>query len=126
MLLFFIATLTREQSLEEHLSDALEIVEELREDSISDMEVSVDQIKHLKDLLENMKTKFHDKNTTRHEKMQILTLLPSNWQYNDIKQHFEVSEYMINLSRKLQRERGLMSTQSANTGFSQFSQHKST
>lgn len=61
------------------------------------------------ELLENMKIKFHDPNTSRNEKFQILTLLPTTWTYSEIMNHFQVSNRMISSSKKLQAEKGLMS-----------------
>lgn len=89
--------------------DSLEIVEDLIEDEINEVELPVNQIKNLLDLLENMKTKFHDDNTSKQEKLQILTLLPQSWSYEEIKKHFDASNYMIKLSKKLLTETGPMS-----------------
>lgn len=72
------------------------------------MEICVDEMKRYRDLLVNIKKKFHDASTTKHEKIQILTLLPLSWTRDDIKKHFDVSVHMIKLARKLQTETGLM------------------
>ena len=77
-------------------------MDNLIQDEIPTVEVDVDYIKHFHDLLENMKSKFHNENTTKDEKFQLLTLLPLSWSYNDIKKHFNVSNHMIKLSRKFQ------------------------
>ena len=106
---FYFKIGTTEKGFSENI-DELELVEKLIEDEIDTVEMSVDQVKCFKDLLENMKTKFHDHATTKNEKLQILSLLPLSWKYEDIKKHFVVSEYMIRLSKKLQTENGPMST----------------
>ena len=72
--------------------------------------MNVDKIQKLKSLINNLATRFNDANTTKNEKFQILTLIPSNWTATDIKKYFQVSDYMITLSRKLQKEKGLMTT----------------
>lgn len=48
-------------------------------------------------------------NSSKQEKLQILTLLPSNWTVQDIQEYFQVSKYMITLAKKLQNEKGSMS-----------------
>ena len=55
---------------------------------------------------ENMKIKFHDVNTSRNEKFQILTLIPKSWSYDDVGKYFQVSKYMFTLARKLQNKKG--------------------
>ena len=56
-----------------------------------------------------MKIKFHDVNTSRNEKFQILTLIPKSWSYEDVRNHFQVSKYMFTLARKLQDKKGILS-----------------
>ena len=84
-------------------------VDNLIQDEIPTVEVDVDYIKHFHDLLENMKSKFYNENTTKDEKFQLLTLLPLSSSYNDIKKHFEFSNHMIKLSKKFQTKIGPMS-----------------
>ena len=53
-----------------------------------------------------MKIKFHDVNTSRNEKFQILTQIPKIWCYDDVRKYFQVSKYMFTLARKLQNKNG--------------------
>lgn len=99
---------TTDKIFSQHMDD-LDTVQELVEDEVTNVDVPIDLIKCFNDLLDNMKLKFHDENTTKDEKIQLLTLLPLNWQYNDIVRHFDVSNYMIKLSKKLQITMGPMS-----------------
>lgn len=86
------------------------------EDEIQDVEVPVNLIKNFKDMIKNMQQKFYDPKTTKQEKLQILTLVPLSWSYNDTKKYFNVSDYMLNLARKLQLEMGPMSNQGSKRG----------
>lgn len=89
--------------------DVLVEVEDLIEDGEETVELDIIRIKQFKELIENMKIKFHDINTTRNEKLQILTLIPNSWTYNNVKIHFEVTKYTFTLARKLQEQKGIMS-----------------
>lgn len=91
----------------------LSIAEELLEDGLEELEVPIDNIISFKQLLENMKCKYHGESTTKDEKYQLLTLLPSNWSFEDVKKHFNITLYMFRLARKLQAKMGPMSKPSS-------------
>lgn len=80
------------------------------------IDIPADKLKLFVDLLENLKTKYHDEDTTKCEKIQILTLLPLSWSYKDIQEHFNVSDYMIRVSKQLQIESGPLSKPSLKSG----------
>ena len=73
------------------------------------IEVDTDKLRKFQTLIENMKIKFHDVNTSRNEKFQILTLIPKIWFYDDVRKYFQVPKYMFTLSRKLQNKNGILS-----------------
>ena len=83
-------------------------IDDLVVDGETTTEVGINTLQQLKGLIDNMKIKFHDVNTSRNEKFQILTLIPQSWSYDDVKEHFQVSKYLFSLSRKLQNVKGIM------------------
>lgn len=82
---------------------------EIDENETTEVNISFGFFKKLVDLFENLKCKYKDPLSTRQEKMQILTLLPESWTQNEIKDAFQTTMYMVKLSRKLQKKKGLMS-----------------
>ena len=86
-------------------------IDDLVVDGETTTEVGINTLQQLKGLIDNMKIKFHDVNTSRNEKFQILTLIPQSWSYDDVKEHFQVSKYLFSLSRKLQNVKGIIMCQ---------------
>lgn len=56
-----------------------------------------------------LQKKLHDKKTSRPEKIQILTLMPSNWSKNKIMTIMEVSKYLIIRAKLLIKKEGILS-----------------
>ena len=108
--------LTVKTSTEEYSENILSNIENYENDELDAVEMPVNQVLQLNDVIKNMQKKFYDVNTTKHEKIQILTLLPLTWTAKDIQKYFQISTYMITLARKLQRENGPMSTPCARKG----------
>ena len=44
----------------------------------------------------------------RNQKIQLLTLVPISWSYKDIKKEFNVTNYMVQISRKLLQKNGIL------------------
>lgn len=115
LFIIFITDTTETQSTP--ISDTLDTineVDELLEEGETTTEISTSTLQQFKELIENMKTKFHDVNTSRNEKFQILTLLPKSWSLNVVQKHFQVSKYMFTLARELQNKNGIMSQPNLN------------
>ncbi|XP_066600762.1 uncharacterized protein [Prorops nasuta] len=60
----------------------------------------------LKNLIGRLKEKFHDKNTIRSEKIQILTLLPNEWSLKKVCKIMDATEYMVSVSKRLSVSKG--------------------
>jgi len=59
------------------------------------------------DILENLKIKFDSGSTTRAQKLQILTLLPSDWSINKICDVIGATKHMALLSKPLKERKGI-------------------
>lgn len=68
------------------------------------------------DTIEILKNKFHDKETTKNEKIQILTLLPSNWSTYKVCSTMEASKDIVNVSKSLRERRGILSLPDSKPG----------
>ena len=62
----------------------------------------------------DLKDKF--KTVSRREKIKLLTLVPESWSRKKICEEFNVSQYLVRASRKLKREKGILSDPSAKKG----------
>lgn len=74
------------------------VIEELSDlvaDGISSVQMPIDEVQNYADLLQNLKNRFHDPNTTKHEQMLILTLIPSSWNFPFVREHFKVTYYIF-------------------------------
>ncbi|XP_053990218.1 uncharacterized protein LOC128882595 [Hylaeus volcanicus] len=60
-------------------------------------------------ILENLKTKFDDPTTNRTEKLQILTLLPSDWSIQMICDVMGATKHMAIVSKHLKENKGILS-----------------
>ena len=56
-----------------------------------------------------MKKKIQCSNSTRAEKMQILTLAPNNWPRKKVSEVFAVSERLVRQARQLESTSGVLS-----------------
>ena len=81
----------------------------LAQEEVISVEIPAQELDKFRNLLENMIKKFDDPSTSREEKIQILTLIPLSWPIADIKKWFKTTDYMIQLSRKVQSNFGPMS-----------------
>ena len=70
----------------------------------SDFDVMIDQMKH----------KFNA--STRSEKLQLLTLLPSTWSVRRIENEFETSNFMARTAKRLAAEKGILSSPNPKQG----------
>lgn len=59
----------------------------------------------LKDIILSLQNKFEQSKTVS-EKIQILTILPLSWQFKQVKQYFDCSNYMFREFRKLKAQNG--------------------
>ena len=59
-------------------------------------------------LIENIKTKMTL--SSRTQKIQLLTLVPTSWRYCDIVKEFPVTDFMVRQSRKLLSEEGILAS----------------
>ena len=55
------------------------------------------------------KEKIHKPETKRSEKIQLLTLVPNSWSFNDIVKYFWVTDYMVRSARSLLTTDGICS-----------------
>lgn len=67
-------------------------------------------------IISQLKEKFKSVTTTKAERYQILTLLPSNWTRGRISEEFGASLYMVTEARKLRLEQGILATPHAKLG----------
>jgi len=68
------------------------------------------------DILENIKSKFDSGSTTRAQKLQILTLLPSDWSINKICDVIGATKHMALLSKSLKERKGILSVPEGKNG----------
>ncbi|XP_043278835.1 uncharacterized protein [Venturia canescens] len=68
------------------------------------------------EMIEKLKIKFTNNNTTRSEKIQILTLLPETWGLPRVCSIMGCTRYMASLARRLREEKGILSTPNAKLG----------
>ncbi|CAD6227291.1 GSCOCG00006079001-RA-CDS, partial [Cotesia congregata] len=61
------------------------------------------------EILENLKDKFKAENTPQTLKVQILTLLPSDWSINKICDVMGATKHMAILSKSLKERKGILS-----------------
>lgn len=59
------------------------------------------------DTFETLKKKFHDKETTKREKIQILISLPSNWSTYKLYSIMEATKDIVKVSKSLTERRGV-------------------
>jgi len=71
-----------------------------------------------KNILENLKEKFNDENTTRDQKMQILTLLPADWSISKICDTIGATKHMAVESKYLKEKKGVLSVPEKKKGSS--------
>lgn len=62
------------------------------------------------DMITRLKNKFHEESTSRSEKLQILTILPSTWSAAKISRVMNSTEYMAKYSKRLAKEKGILGT----------------
>ena len=61
-----------------------------------------------KEIIEQLKGKFQS-TTSRHEQLQVLTVLPKNWSIKKIQDKFQVTSYMAQQSKMLVKDKGILS-----------------
>ncbi|XP_044005534.1 uncharacterized protein LOC122850452 [Aphidius gifuensis] len=72
--------------------------------------------KHFRELIEKLKDKFHANDTTKNMKIQILTLLPSDWSLRKIAEIMDTTKHMAQVSRHVIEKRGILSSGDARQG----------
>lgn len=85
-----------------------EAFEEANEVKLPDLQLSqsLNESLWFKSMIANIKSKFYDTNTSYDEKVSLLTLLPKNWNLQQINQYFECNKYMLKESLKLRENKG--------------------
>lgn len=86
-----------------------------------DIEESVDQSGEindpdLNDIIDRLKIKFHSEGTTRAQKIQILTVLPSQWSVAKICQVMDTKKNMVQKAKKICETSGILSMPDAKLG----------
>lgn len=71
-------------------------------------------------MLMSFKDKFHQEDTTRAQKLQLLTLLPSDWSVHKVAEIMGASEYMVKQSKHLLATKGILSTNDVKSGLYSF------
>lgn len=67
-------------------------------------------------MIDQLKEKFHHKDTSRAQKIQILTLLPSHWSSKRVSEVMNATLYMVKAAKKLAEEQGILSTPNSRLG----------
>jgi len=67
-------------------------------------------------MLDQLKERFHDINTQRSEKLQILTVLPKSWSITRIQREFGVSNFTARKGKQLVKEEGILATPNPKPG----------
>ncbi|XP_057332044.1 uncharacterized protein LOC130671921 [Microplitis mediator] len=68
------------------------------------------------DLIERLKVKFDDKNTSKSEKIQILTLFPSEWSERKICETMNCSRHMVQVAKNLSKTVGVLAIPESKLG----------
>lgn len=68
------------------------------------------------EMIQDYKEKFQQPNTTRNQRIQILTLLPKSWSNVKICNEFGASMYFVKLARSLKVENGILATPNCKIG----------
>lgn len=68
------------------------------------------------DTIEHLKKKFHDKEITQKEKIQILTLLPPDWSVYKVCNIMEATKDIVKVSKSLRERRGILSLPDSKPG----------
>ena len=92
------------QSYESKLRKVLNI--NFLEDQANNDQIGEDK-NSLNSIVNQIKSKIHNEETTRAEKLQILTLVPSEWSRKKAAEIFEVSERTVRKARDLEEEHGV-------------------
>lgn len=67
-------------------------------------------------VIEKLRNKFHDEQTTYAEKVQILTLMPSHWSVQKIVCIMNTKPYIVQKAKDLASKEGILATPSAKFG----------
>lgn len=70
----------------------------------------------LQSMLNTFKQKFHEEETTKTQKIQLLTLLPMDWSLKKVSDIMGASDYMIRQAKELVRTEGILSTPASKLG----------
>lgn len=73
-----------------------------------DIQLPVKLVVESVELLNYIKSLYHNELCTNNQRLKILSLLPSNWKTSDIQFHFNASTYMINLVRESTKTKGIL------------------
>lgn len=61
------------------------------------------------EIIQKLREKFHDTNTTKSLRLQMLTLMPSSWSIEKIVEVMGTTTYMARLARNLEADKGILS-----------------
>lgn len=71
------------------------------------------------DIIDKLKCKFNDDDTSRSSRIQILTLLPTSWSVNKVVEVMGASEHMVRVAKNLVTDKGILSTPAKKIGKSE-------
>lgn len=77
---------------------------------------SEQEVRDLNSMLHAFKQEFHEKDTIRAQKVQLLTLLPMNWSIKRVSDTMDASDYMVRQAKELVRTKGILSTPASKLG----------
>jgi len=84
--------------------------EHLKDDDVLDIELPKDLITSAVEVFNNLKLIYHAPLCMANNKLKILSVLPLNWSYNEIKKHFEASNHMIRAARETVKQKSFLSS----------------
>ncbi|XP_015127114.1 uncharacterized protein LOC107048461 [Diachasma alloeum] len=75
-----------------------------------------EQSTDLNDIIDRLKAKYHSGNTTKAQKIQILTILPSEWSTTKVARIMGATTYMVKKAKNISRTKGILSMPDAKLG----------
>lgn len=70
----------------------------------------------LNNIIDRLKTKFHSEDSNRAQKIQILTILPSQWSTNKIARIMDAKKSMVKKAKLISKTKGILSLPDAKQG----------
>lgn len=94
------------QNVVNQVSEAFEIAHEVKLPKFENIKQFSDKSSWFEKMILNIQAKFNASSTTFDEKIALLTLLPDDWKFVQIKTYFQCTAYMITEARKLKENIG--------------------